>query len=185
MFLSVVGATVMILVEGKPEVAEGFVAPSIYNAAGFSFMIALMGWMPMGVDMSAWASLWTQERIKQTNYHPTLKETLLDFNIGYGVTVFTAICFLTLGAYVFYGTGEQLSNNATVFSNQLVTLFTSNIGAWSYTIIAVAVFSTMFGTSLTLVDGYTRSAVRIIDLLKETKTPDSKKNYLLWVLHYD
>ncbi len=182
LFLSVVGATAMILVKGKPEMVEGFVAPSIYNAAGFSFMIALMGWMPMGVDMSAWASLWTQERIKQTKYHPTLKETLLDFNIGYGVTVFTALCFLTLGAYVFYGTGEQLSNNATVFSNQLVTLFTSNIGAWSYTIIAVAVFSTMFGTSLTLVDGYTRSVVRIIDLLKESKIPDSKKNYLLWVI---
>lgn len=181
LFLSVVGATAIILVNGRPVPATGFVAPSIYNAAGFSFMIALMGWMPMGVDMSAWASLWTQERIKQTNYHPTLKETLLDFNIGYGVTVFTALCFLTLGAYVFYGTGEQLSNNATIFSNQLVTLFTKNIGEWSYTIIAVAVFSTMFGTSLTLVDGYTRSVVRLVDLLKESKTPDSRKNYLLWM----
>lgn len=181
LFLSVVGATAMILIEGKPEIQPTFIAPEIYTAAGFSFMIALMGWMPMGVDMSAWASLWTQERIKQTNYHPTLKETLLDFNIGYGITVFTALCFLTLGAYVFYGTGEQLSNNATIFSNQLVTLFTKNIGEWSYTIIAIAVFSTMFGTSLTLVDGYTRSAVRIIDLLKESKTPDSKKNYLLWI----
>ena len=33
--------------------------------------------MPTAVDMSVWNSIWTIERIKQTKYHPTLKETIL------------------------------------------------------------------------------------------------------------
>ena len=181
--ISVVSATVIVIINGQPEAVTDFEPKDLLDKelVGFGFMIALMGWMPMGVDMSAWASIWTQERIKQTNYYPTLKETLLDFNIGYAITVFLALCFLTLGAYVFYGSGKELSSNAVVFSNQLVTLFTKGIGSWSYTIIAAAAFSTMFGTSLTLVDGYTRSMDRVVRLLQEKDTTTSKRSYLFWV----
>lgn len=175
--ISVVGATIAVLVNGRTEATESFIPLSAYNITGFGFIIGLMGWMPMGVDMSAWTSLWTQERIKQTGYHPTMKETLLDFNIGYFITVFLAICFLTLGAYVMYGSGETLSDSGITFSNQLVTMFTSSIGSWSYIIIAAAAFSTMFGTSLTLVDGYARSMDRVVSLLK---TPNDK-GYRNWV----
>ena len=52
-----------------------------------------MGWMPTAVDMSVWNSIWTIERIKQTKYHPTLKETIFDFNVGYLLTIVMAICF--------------------------------------------------------------------------------------------
>lgn len=176
--ISVIGATIAVLIAGRAEATPGFEPLSAYNITGFGFIIGLMGWMPMGVDMSAWTSLWTQERIKQTGYHPTMKETLLDFNIGYFITVLLAICFLTLGAYVMYGSGEALSDSGITFSNQLVTMFTSSIGNWSYIIIAAAAFSTMFGTSLTLVDGYARSMQRVISLLKTTQ---KEKGHLKWV----
>lgn len=179
--LSVVGATIMVLINGRPEPTVGFISSDLYTKVGFGFTIALMGWMPMGVDMSAWGSIWTQERIKQTNYHPTMKESLLDFNIGYGITVFLALCFLTLGAYVLYGSGQTLSNSAVVFSNQLVTMFTQSIGSWSYIIISAAAFSTMFGTSLTLVDGYARSMDKVIFLLRDSQKPATKKSYYFWL----
>ena len=51
-----------------------------------------MGWMPASVDMSVWNSIWTIERIEQTQYKPKLKETLLDFNIGYIITIILSIC---------------------------------------------------------------------------------------------
>ncbi len=181
--ISVVSATLMVLVGGRPSPVNGFVGKETYSLEGFGAMITLMGWMPMGVDMSAWHSIWTQERIKQTKYHPTLKETLADFNIGYFITVFLAICFLTLGAYVLYGSNVQLSPNGAEFSNQLVNMFTETIGSWSYLIIAAAAFSTMFGTSLTLVDGYARSMDRVITLLKRKTENDSKNSsYRSWLL---
>jgi Mn2+/Fe2+ NRAMP family transporter len=179
--LSVLTATIMVLFKGRTEVIEGFVPMNLYTTTGFAFTIALMGWMPTGVDMSAWASLWTQERIKQTGYHPTLKETLLDFNIGYFITVFFAVCFLILGAYVMYGSGEVLSNNGVVFSSQLVTMFVKNIGEWSYIVIAAAAFFTMFGTALTLVDGYARSMEKVVGLLKEADAPFNRSRYIYWL----
>lgn len=177
---SVITATAILLINGRPDPVADFVPKSINDNASLLFVIGLMGWMPTGVDMSAWASIWTEERIKQTKYHPTLKETLLDFNIGYGITIVMAMCFLCLGAYVFYGSGETLPNDATSFSDKLVNLFTGSIGAWSYPIIAAATFSTMFGTSLTLVDGYTRSMDKVIQLLKPQVKPASHLTYLAW-----
>ncbi|MCP4522425.1 MAG: divalent metal cation transporter [Cytophagales bacterium] len=164
--VSVLFATVSVLINGRAEPIENFVAKDIYTPKGYFFLISLMGWMPIAVDMSSWHSLWTQERIKQTGYKPTLKETLLDFNIGYVITIVLAICFVTLGAYVLYGTGTELSKKSVVFANQLVTMFTSAIGGWSYYVIAIAAFATMFGTSITLIDGYCRAVERTLALLK-------------------
>ncbi len=188
LLLSVVSATIAVLVAGRPEPASGFIAPAPFDynfkdfigSNDFAFIIGLMGWMPMGVDMSAWTSLWTQERIKQTGYHPSLKETLTDFNFGYLITVILAICFLTLGAYMFYGSNQELSNSGVVFAEQLVDMFTINIGEWSRMIIAAAAFSTMFGTSLTLVDGYSRSINRCLTLLGMSKEENSRRNLISW-----
>ncbi len=168
--VSVLFATISVLVNGKPEPVDEFVPKDIATPLGYSFLISLMGWMPIAVDMSSWHSLWTQERIKQTGYHPTLKETLLDFNIGYLITIILAVCFVTLGAYVLHGTGIELSGKSTVFAAQLVTMFTTSIGNWSYYVIALAAFSTMFGTSITLIDGYCRAVERTISLLKNEKS---------------
>ncbi len=129
------------------------------------FLIALMGWMPTAVDMSAWTSLWTVERIKQTGYHPTLKESLFDFNFGYIVTALLAICFVTLGAFLLYGTGIKLAGSSAVFANQVVQMYTKTIGGWSYWIVATSAFSIMFGTSISVMDGYARTLERTSELL--------------------
>ncbi len=137
------------------------------------FLIALMGWMPTAVDLSAWNSLWTLERIAQTNYKPTLKETIKEFNFGYLVSAFLSICFLTLGTYIMFGSGETLSGSGAVFANQVVTMFTSSIGEWSYIIIAAASFSIMLGTFIAVLDGYGRALSRTATLVlkKEKDTP--------------
>lgn len=159
------------------------------NGEGLLFIIALMGWMPIAIDMSAWHSLWTQERIKQTGYFPKLKETLLDFNIGYAITVVLAICFLTIGAYVLYNhpeySMEEIKKMKGIgFSKLLVDAFSLAIGDWSRPVIAIATFATMFGTSITLVDGYCRTLERIIALLKSDTAHEQfhRKQYLMWVL---
>lgn len=133
---------------------------------GIIFLLALMGWMPTALDLSAWNSLWTVERMKQTNYKPTLEETLFDFNFGYWTSAILAIVFVTMGAFLVYGTGKSLSPNAAGFAKDIITLYTTTMGQWSYFIIAIAAFSIMFGTGIAVFDGYSRAMSRTITLMK-------------------
>jgi len=129
----------------------------IFEKKSIIFVIALMGWMPTAVDMSVWNSIWTIERIKQTKYHPTLKETIFDFNVGYLLTIIMAICFLFLGYLLFYKSGEIIPDSSSMFANKLISIYTSTLGNWSYWLISVSAFSVMFSTTLAVIDGYTRS----------------------------
>jgi Mn2+/Fe2+ NRAMP family transporter len=141
------------------------------------FLIALMGWMPTAVDMSVWNSIWTIERIEQTQYKPSLKETLLDFNIGYFITIFLSICFVTLGAFIMYGGNEALPNSSTEFAARLVGLYTLSLGDWAYWIIIISAFSVMFSTTLAVFDGYARSIQRSFELLLK-----HNKSYIIYLL---
>lgn len=179
LLISTITAVVVAFVKGRPEPVEGFIPKELNSASGLIFLIALMGWMPTAVDMSTWTGLWAEARIKQTGYKPTLKETLLDFNIGYSITALLAVIFLSLGALVMYGSGIELSNSAPAFAGQLLGMYTSSIGPWSYFIIAVAAFSTMFSTSITVLDGYGRTMERIVKLIFDGK---KKVGYFYWVV---
>jgi Mn2+/Fe2+ NRAMP family transporter len=161
----------------------GAVMPDIWNASGIFFIIALMGWMPSAIDISVWSSLWTLEKTKQTGYKPTLKESLLDFNIGYTGTALISLSFLALGALVVFGRGEALSAKGTVFAGQFVGLYTANIGLWSKYIIAIAAITTMFSTTLTCLDAFPRvlrSSTKIVfpGVVTEKNSP---LVYWLWM----
>ena len=42
-----------------------FTAPKIISYTGITFMIALIGWMPSPIDLSAWSSIWIMEKREQ------------------------------------------------------------------------------------------------------------------------
>lgn len=178
LLISTATAVVVALINGRVVPAEGFIPKEIFSAKSAMFLIALMGWMPTAVDMSTWTGLWAEARIKQTGYKPTMKETLFDFNLGYVITAFLAVVFLSLGALVMYGTGIELSNSSSAFANQLIGMYTKSIGDWSYLIIAAAAFSTMFSTSITVLDGYGRAMDRMTKLIFKK---DFKRTYLIWI----
>jgi Mn2+/Fe2+ NRAMP family transporter len=179
LLLSTLIAFFMTLVHGKEGNADLFSAPWFPESGGIVFLIALMGWMPTAVDLSTWNSLWTVERIKQTGYKPTLKETLLDFRIGYWTSAVLSICFVTLGAFLMFGTGKEFSSSMGAFASEVIGLYTSSIGEWSYIIIASAAFSIMFGTCIAVFDGYGRALTRTTTLLfqKEGQKDRSTRNY--------
>lgn len=181
LLISTLFAFVLALIKGpNPQLPE-FVAPSILEKGSLLFIIALMGWMPTAVDLSAWNSLWTLERIKQTRYRPSMKETLADFNLGYLVSAVLSLCFVTLGAYMLHGSGRELPNSSSDFANAVVNLYTNYIGEWSYLIIATSAFSIMFGTCIAVFDGFARSFERTIELLflSQSENLNSKKTYTL------
>jgi Mn2+/Fe2+ NRAMP family transporter len=136
--------------------------------------------MPSAIDISVWHSMWTLAKIKQTGYHPSLKESLADFNIGYIGTTVLAVCFLALGALCMYGSGVEFSQNGAVFATQLFQLYTSSIGSWAYVIIAIAATATMFSTTLTVIDAYPRVLIPVTEIL----VPSLKKKHAGKVLKY-
>ena len=181
LLISTLLAFLLALAHG-PSHLQDFGLPQNFwtNKKDIGFLIALMGWMPTAIDLSAWNSLWTIERIKQTGYKPTMKETLFDFNFGYIVSALLSICFVTLGAYMMYGSEIPISNNKAAFANDVVNLYSTTIGQWSYLLIAAAAFSIMFGTCIAVFDGYSRSMNRCVELLFQARktTNTSKKNQL-------
>ncbi len=185
--ISTITAFVLVIVNGPVEKVEGFEPKIIWDQSGIFFLIALMGWMPTALDLSSWNSLWTLERIKQTKFRPKLKETLFEFRLAYVITGVLAFLFVSLGAYIFFGSGEELPNSNSMFAHKVVTLYTETIGDWSYIIIASAAFSVMFGTIIAVFDGYSRSLGRTIELLFEKKESNpksyySKNMYIIFIL---
>lgn len=130
-----------------------------------SFLIAFMGWMPGPLDISVWQSLWIVE--KQKEIKTSLKQTLLDFNIGYFGTLLIGLCFVALGTMVLHGSGKTFHESAIQFSHQLIDMYTKNLGSYSYWIIAFAAFATMFSTTLTTLDASPRSLLKTSELLQK------------------
>lgn len=141
------------------------------------FLIAFMGWMPAPLDISVWHSLWAIEKRKNNNeFGP--KSALFDFNIGYISTVILGICFVLLGYLVMYSQNESFSSSGGEFANQLIDMYTSSLGNWSYVIIGIAAFTTMFSTTLTTLDASPRAMHRTSQLLFSGAF---KKGYLFWI----
>lgn len=158
--IATVAAFVMVLRDGPQHLQPSFVLPSFFESPDtLPFVIALIGWMPTAVDLSAWNSLWTLERINDSGYRPSLRQTLTDFNIGYGISTVLALVFLALGAYLMYGSGNPTPDSAVAFADELLQLYAGLFGQWSYVLIATAAFSIMFGTCIAVFDGYARAAV--------------------------
>lgn len=180
LLISTLMAFLMTLWHGPVATWDQLVLPLELDKKNVFFLIALMGWMPTAVDLSTWNSIWTIERIKQTDYLPTLKETLKEFNIGYWITAGLSICFITLGAFLLYGTETELSNSSAIFANQVVIMFTRAIGDGAYYFIAISSFSVMFSTCITVFDGYSRAMSETTALLLGA-TRKEFKTYKIWL----
>lgn len=132
------------------------------EAVPFAFVLALAGWMPSGVDISVWSSLWTLAKDRLTGVRADLDTVLWDFRIGYLGTGLLAFAFLLLGAALMFDSGETFSARGTEFTGQLVDLYTRTLGAWTRPIVLTAVVATMFSTTLAVVDGFPRAIERAI-----------------------
>jgi Mn2+/Fe2+ NRAMP family transporter len=166
-FLGIMTITTVVIAflhHGQP-LLENISKPEIWSLAGVSFLLALMGWMPAPVDVAVWPSLWALERKAETRHSPTMREALIDFNTGYITTGILAIAFVCLGALIMFGSGLKFSNSSVQFSEQLVSLYTATLGTWSRLLISLVAFITMFSTSLTTCDGYSRTLKSSIEIL--------------------
>ncbi|HBN89851.1 NRAMP family divalent metal transporter [Rheinheimera aquimaris] len=137
------------------QAPAGYVGPSPWTLASLGFLVALMGWMPAPIEISAISSLWLQAKQRQT--HITRAQGLFDFNLGYWLTAALALVFLSLGALVQYGSEQPIALAGTAFAQQLMQMYASTIGQWAQPLVAFIAFLCMFGTSITVLDGYART----------------------------
>jgi Mn2+/Fe2+ NRAMP family transporter len=154
------------------------------GGVGLAFILALAGWMPSAIDISVWNSLWTLAKDRDSGRRASVSVATLDFNVGYVGTGILAFAFLMLGATVMHGAGREFSAQGTAFSLQLVDLYTETLGTWLRPIVLAAVFTTMFSTSLTVIDGYPRALDRCLHHLRGAESmplPDAPTGKGYWV----
>lgn len=146
-----------------------------------AFAIALMGWMPAPVDIAVWHSVWTLEKEKTSGHKAKLKESLFDFHMGYWGAAFLSLCFLSLGAMIMFGSEESISSKGAVFAGQFVDLYTESLGSWAYLTIAVSALTTMFSTTITLLDAYPRVLQRTTLVVAPSQTQSLNQTRVYWV----
>ncbi|WP_019558309.1 NRAMP family divalent metal transporter [Thioalkalivibrio sp. ALE12] len=140
---------------------------NLWTLAGLAFVLALLGWMPIPLDVAAWHSVWTQERARMTGHHPSVREAVFDFRLGFFGATALALVFMLLGALLMYGSGVGFAPGAAAFSAQLVDLYAQSLGEWSRSLIAIAALTTMFSTTLAVTDAYPRVIMATLRALRE------------------
>ncbi|MGR8932722.1 MAG: hypothetical protein ACU836_19055 [Gammaproteobacteria bacterium] len=157
---------------------------SFQETAHLIFLATFLGWMPAPLDISIWHSIWSESHNESNGEAMDMKSALFDFRVGYIGTALLAICFLMLGAFVMYGSGQEFSPNGAIFAGQLLSMYQQSLGAWAYPIIAVAALTTMFSTVVTCLDAFPRSLNISMGLLFPNcvRRENEAKHYLFWLL---
>ena len=175
--ISTIAAVSVALFSSKEAFDVSQILPS--GTVEITFLIAFLGWMPAPLDVSIWHSIWSVEKSKNTFIKIKPNDAIFDFNVGYIGTLLLGICFVLLGTLVMYKSGETFSNKGGEFASQLITLYTKNLGDFSYIIIAIAAFTTMFSTTITTLDASPRAMNLSSQLLFGKKF---KFGYWFWIL---
>lgn len=175
--ISTVAAVIIAAFKTK-VVASDFVEVSPWNLGSLAFIVALMGWMPAPIEISAVNSMWVvaKKRFAKISY----QDGLFDFNVGYIGTALLALVFLALGALVQYGTGEQVEQAGVKYIAQLIKMYSFAIGEWSAMLIAFIAFMCMLGTTITVIDGYSRANAESFRILLN-KTESSQAHLNIWM----
>lgn len=173
-------AAVIIAWSNGSQAAPDFDGPSPWQLSMLGFLVAMIGWMPVPIELSAINSMWL--RSKQRLLDITPDQALFDFNLGYWTAVILALVFLALGALIQYGTEQEIAMAGAAFTQQLVAMYSATIGDWSELLVAFIAFMCMFGTTLAVMDGYARTLEESFHLLgREPELPRQRRQRRLGI----
>lgn len=177
--VATVFAVFMAAANGSQAGAEA-VAPNPWTWANFAFIIALMGWMPAPVEVSALNSMWVVA--KQRQHRSKAKDVIFDFNVGYVTSAVLAVFFVALGALVQFGTGVKVETAGGAYIPQLISMYGTAIGQWAVPIVTLIAFFCMFGTTITVVDGYARASGEALRLVRRDTQPLTRRATNAWTI---
>lgn len=170
---------------------------------------AMVGWLPTGIDVSIWHSLWAlkvrhrwerdrageppadaRERLRLC-----MRRGLLDMRAGYGLSLVLAVCFLVLGMYVSgvlggsmvsFWKGQGLPHSAAAppdGANVAVAIsqaYGTVLGRWIIPAFLVTAFFGMFSTTYVVLDGFPRALSETLRLL----SPGRRDDATFWATPY-
>lgn len=170
-FLAMLLALPLLGSDGRDLLAE--VTPDRALAV---FVIAVAGWMPMPMTGSIFHSMWICEKRRDIRQDFGRRQALFDMNVGYGLSLVLAICFVVMGTAVLFQTDRVVPASAGAFASELLSIFTTVIGGWSYPLIATAAIAVMWSTLLALLDALPRVSDELVGLMT-ARTPDASGRY--------
>ncbi|MGC4387694.1 divalent metal cation transporter, partial [Streptococcus suis] len=100
-------------------------------------------------------SMGSVEKLKSVKV--SYNDGLFDFNVGYIGTAILAFIFLALGALIQFGSGEKVQGASAAYIQQFIGMYAKALGNWSRLLIAFIAFLCIFGTVITVIDGYSRA----------------------------
>ncbi|MBE2896054.1 divalent metal cation transporter [Pasteurellaceae bacterium HPA106] len=144
-----------------------YIGPSPWNMGALGFIVALMGWMPAPMEITIFNSMWVvaKSRLSPVSY----RDGIFDFNVGYITTALLALVFLALGALVQFGAGETVQIAGIKYIGQLINMYVSTMGEWARFLIAFIAFVCIFGTTLAVIDGYSRATLECLRIMLHKK----------------
>ncbi len=147
---------------------EIFYQDSAFNLQYLPFLIALSGFMPGSIDLSVWHSLWLKAK-NQTSNKLSFKKAQTDFNVGYLISIITALLFLSMGALVIHNSNISVPNSVDDFARLLIRSYSGLIGNWASPIIGTTILAAMLSTVLAVVDSYPRLLSESLSIIKNKK----------------
>jgi Mn2+/Fe2+ NRAMP family transporter len=147
-----------------PPAAGDWVRLAVPSAPEGSLVLlaAILGWMPTGIDVSVWHSMWAleregawRERAEGSGREGALRVGLTDLRTGYGLSLVLGVMFVALGAEVLRPAG-RVPEGADV-AVTLARLYTDVLGEWVLPLFLAAAFFGMFSTTYGVMDGFPRA----------------------------
>jgi len=166
-----------------PGFIEGLVRPRI-PPESVVLLAAILGWMPTGIDVAVWHSMWALERREEWARRRTRSTRAdrgiaarafatgrLDLWLGYGLSLVLSVLFVSLGAEVLAPAG--LVPRGPDVAVTMARLYTESLGAWVYPLFMVAAFFGMFSTAYGVLDGFPRAFAQTVVRLWGRRRPAS------------
>ncbi|MBI5490847.1 MAG: Nramp family divalent metal transporter [Deltaproteobacteria bacterium] len=182
MMLFLAATTLVAFVAAAPPASSyaSFVVPELPEGS-IALVAAMLGWMPTGIDVSIWHSMWTLEKLDLLGIpagsgaaRERMRTSLLDMRLGYGLSLVTAVMFLLIGSTLLAGRGAALKGAG--FARELAEGYAGILGAWMYHAFLVTAAFAMFSTAYTVMDGFSRAfegCVAHLRKLRAGRQPDA------------
>jgi len=139
------------------------------DLATLAFIVAMTGWMPLPVSVSAFHSVWIKEKRAQAGPGFDRSQVVFDLNVGWVLTLLLALCFVIMGAAVLFETATQLPGSASEFASLLFSVFTELSGDWVYPVLAVGGLAVIWSTLVAIMDAVPRLMDRLVVELRLRK----------------
>lgn len=185
--LAVVTAVAFLATPPPAGAIVDLVRPSLPSGS-IVLVAAILGWMPTGIDVAIWHSMWAVERRTEWEARTAargaaaglgperehalrrgaLSYALVDLRIGYGLSLVLAVLFLALGAEVLRPTGSVPQGAGVAIT--IARLYTDALGSWMWWPFLAAAFFGMYSTTLGVMDGFPRAFAGTVRRLR--RDPD-------------